>query len=221
LNCFLLFIIIDYIAVIVLHANESRLVINQQEGIGLGKLFRALQLHSNNHVLVVIAHDARNKYNEGPIISPTIYYKIRSQFSDEQLNGKEGFVFSWNTIPTTEHKEAFSHYITNFRAQKRESYISNISEYVLGIEENNKRDESTRSSLNIMQQGDDDTWWEAVRTSEGVSWIEKPDISEEEESFLLTLIGEWKENVRFRVRMKGGLVKEVKPLNWYANCKLL
>jgi len=98
------------LAILAVHAHEGRLSINESDaGIGYSLLFKALLQHTQNRVIVVIAHDDEAQYNKnGPQISAWIIYKLAHQFTPEELKGETGcLILSWNDCPMEIHLKAF------------------------------------------------------------------------------------------------------------------
>ncbi|XP_066287405.1 uncharacterized protein [Branchiostoma lanceolatum] len=99
-------------AILVLNAHESRLSINEKNaGIGYAILYRALRAASNGRVLVVIGGDEKSSAADTKVVSDWVRYKVASQFEDEYLNGRRGFVFSWGKSYYPVHEEAFQQYL--------------------------------------------------------------------------------------------------------------
>ncbi|KAI8510464.1 hypothetical protein Bbelb_113800 [Branchiostoma belcheri] len=99
-------------AILVLNAHESRLSINEKNaGIGYAVLYRALREASNGKVLVVIGADEKSSAADGKVVSNWVRYKVASQFEDEYLDGRRGFVFSWGKSYYPVHEEAFQQYL--------------------------------------------------------------------------------------------------------------
>eukprot|EP00058_Branchiostoma_floridae_P026005 XP_002611495.1 hypothetical protein BRAFLDRAFT_63870 [Branchiostoma floridae] len=103
-------------AILVLNAHESRLSINEKNaGIGYAVLYRALREVSNGHVLVVIGGDEKSSEADRKVVSNWVRYKVASQFEDEYLDGRRGFVFSWGKSYYPVHEEAFQQYLRAIR----------------------------------------------------------------------------------------------------------
>ncbi|XP_035681882.1 uncharacterized protein LOC118419553 [Branchiostoma floridae] len=99
-------------AILVLNAHESRLSINEKNaGIGYAVLYRALREASNGHVLVVIGGDEKSSAADRKVVSNWVRYKVASQFEDEYLDGRRGFVFSWGKSFYPVHEEACQQYL--------------------------------------------------------------------------------------------------------------
>ncbi|XP_078684623.1 uncharacterized protein LOC144918057 [Branchiostoma floridae x Branchiostoma belcheri] len=99
-------------AILVLNAHESRLSINEKNaGIGYAVLYRALREASDGRVLVVIGSDEKSSAADGKVVSNWVRYKVASQFEDEYLDGRRGFVFSWGKSYYPVHEEAFQQYL--------------------------------------------------------------------------------------------------------------
>ncbi|XP_073256055.1 uncharacterized protein [Porites lutea] len=103
------------VAVFVVHANESRLSINEDNaGIGYARLYRALLQKTDNKVLIVIGGDNnyRDEDEQGrSVISRWAKRKVASQFGEEYLDGRQSFIFSWNEKHRPIHEEAMRHYL--------------------------------------------------------------------------------------------------------------
>jgi len=104
---------IDY-AIFVVHANESRLSINEDNaGIGYAKLYRALLKKTDHKVLIVIGGDTYYKDDDEKdrfVISRWAKRKVSSQLQDDCLDGRTSFIFSWDKKHRPIHKEAMRHY---------------------------------------------------------------------------------------------------------------
>ncbi|XP_019636251.1 PREDICTED: uncharacterized protein LOC109478880 [Branchiostoma belcheri] len=99
--------------VFVVNAYESRLSINEENaGIGYAVLYRALLEAAQGRVLVVIGGDDRYKDGEqdNSVLSTWAYHKIAAQFDDSYLDGRRGFVFSWDEQHNPVHEEALGRY---------------------------------------------------------------------------------------------------------------
>jgi len=103
----------DY-AIFVVHANESRLSINEDNaGIGYAKLYRALLQKTDNKVLIVIGGDTYYRDDDEKdrfVISRWAKKKVSSQFQDDYLDGRTSFIFSWDKKHRPIHEEAMRHY---------------------------------------------------------------------------------------------------------------
>ncbi|XP_035681613.1 uncharacterized protein LOC118419358 [Branchiostoma floridae] len=98
-------------AILVLHAHESRLSVNEKNaGIGYAVLYRALREASEGRTLVVVGGDESSRADR-KVVSDRIRYKVASQFDDEYLDGRRGFVFSWGENYYPVHEEAFNQYL--------------------------------------------------------------------------------------------------------------
>ncbi|XP_078684625.1 uncharacterized protein LOC144918060 [Branchiostoma floridae x Branchiostoma belcheri] len=100
--------------VFVVNAYESRLSINEEKaGIGYAVLYRALLEAARGRVLVVIGGDDRYKDGEQDtsVLSTWAYHKIAAQFDDTYLDGRRGFVFSWDERHNPVHQEALGSYL--------------------------------------------------------------------------------------------------------------
>ena len=87
-------------------------------------------LLSGGDVIIVIGGD--NKYKgedeeEREVISRWAKRKVFSQFSEEYLDGRESFIFSWNKKHREIHEKALSHHLIQTRTDES-SNISRISE---------------------------------------------------------------------------------------------
>ncbi|XP_019647192.1 PREDICTED: uncharacterized protein LOC109487629 [Branchiostoma belcheri] len=108
--------------VFVVNAYESRLSINEEKaGIGYAVLYRALLEAAQGRVLVVIGGDDRYKAGEQDtsVLSTWAYHKIAAQFDDTYLDGRRGFVFSWDERHNPVHQEALGSYLRAITAGKR------------------------------------------------------------------------------------------------------
>ncbi|XP_073256458.1 uncharacterized protein [Porites lutea] len=103
------------VAVFVVHANESRLSINEDNaGIGYARIYRALLQKTDSKVLIVIGGDNnyRDEDEQGrSVISRWAKRKVASQFGEEYLDGRQSFIFSWNEKHRPIHEEAMRHYL--------------------------------------------------------------------------------------------------------------
>eukprot|EP00026_Physarum_polycephalum_P008483 Phypoly_transcript_08570.p1 GENE.Phypoly_transcript_08570~~Phypoly_transcript_08570.p1 ORF type:complete len:389 (+),score=77.22 Phypoly_transcript_08570:133-1299(+) len=118
------------IAVLAVHAHESRLSINEQRaGIGYRLIYQALLKHTQNRVLVVIAHDDRTQYkSKGPLLADWIRNAISYQFSTELLNGETGFVLSWNGSPMPIHRHALEHFCSQLSSERTPYHLDSYIE---------------------------------------------------------------------------------------------
>ncbi|XP_006824037.1 uncharacterized protein LOC102804686 [Saccoglossus kowalevskii] len=97
--------------VFVVHANESRLSINESDaGIGYAAVYNALLDVTGQKVIVVIGHD-NNSTDQKRLISKWAYRKIASQFDTEYLEGPTSYVFSWQDAPHEYHVMAVLDYL--------------------------------------------------------------------------------------------------------------
>ncbi|CAH3163888.1 unnamed protein product [Porites lobata] len=105
---------VDDVAVFVVHAHESRLSINEENaGIGYAKIYKALLQATGEKVLVVIGGDDSYKDSaeeQSSFLSRWARRKISSQFSEEYLDGRKSFIFSWDKQHRSIHEEALLHY---------------------------------------------------------------------------------------------------------------
>ncbi|XP_078380137.1 uncharacterized protein LOC144663070 [Oculina patagonica] len=106
-------------AMFVVHAHESRLLINNDNlEYGYAKVYRALLQATGNlierSVIVVIGGDGNYKNEteeEKSVISRWAWRKIaHSQFKEEFIDGRKSFVFSWNKKHRAIHEEALLHF---------------------------------------------------------------------------------------------------------------
>ncbi|XP_022804645.1 uncharacterized protein LOC111341875 [Stylophora pistillata] len=112
-------------AFFVVHAYESRLSINEDNsGIGYAKIYRALLQATGGDVIVVIGGDDNYEGNgeeNREVISRWAKRKVSSQFSEEYLDGRKGFIFSWNKQHRAIHEQALLHHFDpNKKGQKFE-----------------------------------------------------------------------------------------------------
>lgn len=110
-------------AVFVVHADESRLSINEENaGIGYAKLYKALLKATGDKVLIVIAGDTNyldENEEEQSLISRWARRKVASQFDDEYLDGRKSFILSWNKEHRAIHQQALLHFFDpNKKGQK-------------------------------------------------------------------------------------------------------
>ncbi|XP_078380087.1 uncharacterized protein LOC144663028 [Oculina patagonica] len=102
-------------AMFVVHAHESRLLINNDNlEYGYAKVYRALLQATGEKVIVVIGGDDNYKNEieeEQSVISRWAWRKIaHSQVKEEFIDGRKNFVFSWNKKHRAIHEEALLHY---------------------------------------------------------------------------------------------------------------
>nr|XP_058942211.1 uncharacterized protein LOC131770508 [Pocillopora verrucosa] len=112
-------------AFFVVHAHESRLSINEDKaGIGYAKIYRALLQATGGEVVVVIGGDDNYKgvdEENREVISRWAKRKVSSQFSEECLDGRKSFIFSWNKQHREIHEQALLHHFDpNKKGQKFE-----------------------------------------------------------------------------------------------------
>ncbi|XP_068686253.1 uncharacterized protein [Montipora foliosa] len=104
----------DY-AIFVVHANESRLSINEENaGIGYAMIYRALMKKTDEKVIIVIGGDDNYKdeaEKQGSVLSRWAYRKISSQFAEKLMDGRESFIFSWEKEHRPIHEEAMIHFL--------------------------------------------------------------------------------------------------------------
>ncbi|XP_073256465.1 uncharacterized protein [Porites lutea] len=107
-------LVMDF-AVFVIHADESRLSINEDNaGIGYARIYRALLEKTGNKVLIVIGGDSyyQNEDEEArSVISRWAKRKVASQFREEYLDGRQSFIFSWNKKHRPIHEQAMRHFL--------------------------------------------------------------------------------------------------------------
>ncbi|CAH3152788.1 unnamed protein product [Porites evermanni] len=112
---------VDDVAVFVVHAHESRLSINEENaGIGYAKIYRTLLQATGGKVLVVIGGDDSYKdpaEEQSSFLSRWARRKISSQFSEEYLDGRKSFIFSWDKEHRSIHEETLLHY---FNPEKKD-----------------------------------------------------------------------------------------------------
>ncbi|KAI8513755.1 hypothetical protein Bbelb_080790 [Branchiostoma belcheri] len=107
--------------VLVVNAYESRLSINEEKaGIGYAVLYRALLEAAQGRVVVVIGGDDRYKDGEQDtsVLSTWAYHKIAAQFDDTNLDGRRGFVFSWDQRHNPVHEGALGSYLSAILSDK-------------------------------------------------------------------------------------------------------
>lgn len=113
-------------AVFVVHADESRLSINEENaGIGYAKLYKALLKATGDKVLIVIAGDTYYKdetEEEQSVISRWVRRKVSSQFDDEYLDGRKSFIMSWNLKHRAIHEEALLHFFDSNKKGQQFQY---------------------------------------------------------------------------------------------------
>ncbi|XP_068732131.1 uncharacterized protein [Montipora capricornis] len=103
------------LAVFVVPAYESRLPINQESaGLGYAKIYRALLQKTGDNVIIVIGGDDNYKDEDEEneqFISRWARRKVSSQFNDEYMDGRKGFILSWNEKHREIHEEALRHFL--------------------------------------------------------------------------------------------------------------
>ncbi|XP_068685962.1 uncharacterized protein [Montipora foliosa] len=103
------------LAVFVVPAYESRLPINQESaGLGYAKIYRALLQKTGDNVMIVIGGDDNYKDEDEEneqFISRWARRKVSSQFNDEYMDGRKGFILSWNEKHREIHEEALRHFL--------------------------------------------------------------------------------------------------------------
>jgi len=114
-------------AMFVVHAHESVLLINNDNlEHGYAKVYRALLRATGENVIVVIGGDDNFKNEteeEQSVISRWAKRKIAySQFSEEFMDGRKSFVFSWNKSHRVIHEEALLHYFDPSKKGQRFEY---------------------------------------------------------------------------------------------------
>ncbi|XP_022804620.1 uncharacterized protein LOC111341860 isoform X2 [Stylophora pistillata] len=116
----------DY-AVFVVHANESRLSINEDNaGIGYAKIYRTLLQATGNKVLIVIGSDKEyqdENEEDRVVISRWARRKVETQFKAEYLDGRKSFIFSWNKGHREIHEKALEHYLDPCKKGLKFQYV--------------------------------------------------------------------------------------------------
>jgi len=107
-------------AIFVVHANESRLSINEENaGIGYAKIYKALLEKTGEKVIIVIGGDDNYKgpaEERSSLLSRWAHRKVSSQFDEQFRDGRKSFIFSWDKEHRPIHEEALLHY---FDAEKK------------------------------------------------------------------------------------------------------
>ncbi|XP_068732835.1 uncharacterized protein [Montipora capricornis] len=134
-------------AIFVVHANESRLSINEENaGIGYAMIYKTLQRKTDN-VIIVIGGDDNYKDKEEEnrvVLSRWAWRKISNQFDNEYLDGRKSFIFSWDTRHREIHEEALLHYFDP--SKKGEKFERKPKETTLPEESDEVKD--TLTSIN-------------------------------------------------------------------------
>jgi len=102
-------------AIFVVHANESRLSINEENaGIGYAKIYKALVEKTGGKVIIVIGGDDNYKdaaEEQSSLLSRWARRKVSSQFDEQFLDGRKRFIFSWDREHKPIHEEAMLHFL--------------------------------------------------------------------------------------------------------------
>ncbi|XP_068685806.1 uncharacterized protein [Montipora foliosa] len=135
-------------AIFVVHANESRLSINEENaGIGYAMIYKTLQRKTGDNVIIVIGGDDNYKDKEEEnrvVLSRWAWRKISNQFDNEYLDGRKSFIFSWDTRHREIHEEALLHYFDP--SKKGEKFERKPKETTLPEESDEVKD--TLTSIN-------------------------------------------------------------------------
>lgn len=111
-------------AVLAVHANESRLSINEDTQGGYTKVYRALLQATEGNVIVVVGGDnnySNEEEKKKAVASRWARRKIRSQLKEEFLDGRKSFLFTWDRKHRAIHEQALKHYFDlNKKGQKFE-----------------------------------------------------------------------------------------------------
>ncbi|XP_073255741.1 uncharacterized protein [Porites lutea] len=113
---------IDF-AVFVVHAQESSLSIN--DGRGYTKLYKALLQATGGNVIIVIGGDDNYKNEDKEkrsVISVWARRAMSVQFSEEYLDGRKSFIFSWGEKHRPIHEDALKHFFDPGRNGERFIY---------------------------------------------------------------------------------------------------
>ncbi|CAH3152790.1 unnamed protein product, partial [Porites evermanni] len=105
-------------AMFVVHANEDRFLINEDSA----RIYRALLKATGGKVLVVIGGDDNYRDSaeeQGSLLSRWARRKVSSQFSEEYLDGRQSFIFSWDDGHRPIHEEALLHYFDPHKKEKK------------------------------------------------------------------------------------------------------
>ncbi|XP_022804648.1 uncharacterized protein LOC111341876 isoform X2 [Stylophora pistillata] len=137
-------------AIFVVHANESRLSINEDNaGIGYAKIYRALLKATGEKVVVIIGGDDNYEGKEEEnkaVLSRWARSKVSSQFGKEYLDGRKSFSFSWHTNHRAIHEKALIHF---FDPSKRgEKFDYHLPEIILPADALNATAEKNEQELN-------------------------------------------------------------------------
>ncbi|XP_019636252.1 PREDICTED: uncharacterized protein LOC109478881, partial [Branchiostoma belcheri] len=108
--------------VFVVNAYESCLNFHEETaGFRYAVLYGALLEAARGRVVVVIGGDDRYKDGEhdNSVLSTWAYNKIAAQFDDSYLDGRRGFVFSWDERHNPVHEEALGRYLVAISSGQR------------------------------------------------------------------------------------------------------
>lgn len=102
-------------AIFVVHANESRLSINEENaGIGYAMFYRTLMEKTDGKVIIVIGGDENYKDQtemQSRVLSRWAFRKVSSQFDAKLIDGRKSFIFSWDEKHRSIHEEAMVHFL--------------------------------------------------------------------------------------------------------------
>lgn len=137
-------------AVFVVHANESRLSINEDNaGIGYAKIYKALLRATGEKVLIIIGGDdnyvGREEENEA-VMSRWARRKVSSQFEEEYLDGRKSFIFSWHKNHREIHEKALLHFFEPSKMGEKFDYHE--PEMSLSADTSNATAEENNQGLN-------------------------------------------------------------------------
>ncbi|KAL9963902.1 hypothetical protein ACROYT_G027457 [Oculina patagonica] len=124
---------IDF-AFFVVHANESRLSINENNvDIGYTRVYRALLKATGDKVVVVIGGDSHYK-NEAEethnVLSRWALRIVNLQFKEEFRDGRKSFVFSWDEKHRAIHEDALLHFFDPNKTGLKFAPLQSTSEMV-------------------------------------------------------------------------------------------
>ncbi|XP_022804635.1 uncharacterized protein LOC111341869 [Stylophora pistillata] len=113
-------------AIFVVHANESRLSINEDNaGIGYAKIYKALLKATGEKVMIIIGGDDNyvgKEEEKKAVMSRWARKKVSSQFEEEYLDGRKSFVFSWHKSHREVHEKALLHFFNPSKRGERFDY---------------------------------------------------------------------------------------------------
>jgi len=101
------------LAILVIHAKENRIIISAND-MGYGLFYQALQKKSDCGIVIIVVNDEKVRSSES--FSQEMYTIFRKQLSENNINGNEGLLLSFDKSPQVIHTKKLLDYI-----YKRES----------------------------------------------------------------------------------------------------